>query len=237
MISASDPDIMRYPKPTFANGEIYHVYNRGVEKRVIFTETANYIRMLHDLYELNDANYTFNSGHYLEYHPNIVERNGPREPLVEILAFVLMPNHYHLMLRQIQENGVIKFMQKLGIGYAVYFNIKYDRVGPLFQGRFKAVHVTTNRYLQNLLGYIHTNPMDLTDDHRDPMRVMGFLRRYHWSSFMDYAGIENCPEITSRTFLLEVFGGSKEIEKATEDWIKYRPQKIQNVPEIIKIRC
>jgi putative transposase len=219
-------------KLTFATGEIYHVYSRGVEKRKIFLKTSDYVRFADDLYELNDKNYVVNSQYYLGNSSIVRIKGTKREPLVEILAFAIMPNHYHLILRQLQEDGVRKFMQKFGTGYAMYFNKKHERVGPLFQGRFKAIHVETNDYLQNLVGYIHTNPADL---YRGPASIE-FLEKYRWSSYLDYSGSENFPMITSRDFLLEVMGGKEGIKNSAIDWIAHREEKSRTIPEIIEIR-
>jgi putative transposase len=221
---------MSHKKPQFTTGEIYHVYNRGVEKREVFLETSDYFRMVHDLYELNDKNCTFNSDYCLKHHSAQPEKNKEREMLVEILAFVLMPNHYHLALRQIAENGIVKFMQKLGTGYTVYLNKKNDRVGPLFQGSFQATHINTNSYLQNLLGYIHTNPAAL---YQGSTLIM--MEKYRWSSFPDYIGIKNFPSVTSRDFLLEVMGGSEGVRASANAWLAHRKEKSATVPEIIRV--
>jgi len=148
---------MSRKKPIFTTGEIYHVYNRGVEKRKIFMGKSDYLEMIHDLDEMNDIA-------TLNFEPRRNRRANPsqtKRAIVEILAFVLMPNHYHLALRQIEENGIVTFMQKLGTGYAMYFNKKNKRIGPLFQGPFQATHIDTNDYLRNLIGYIHTNPVKI----------------------------------------------------------------------------
>ena len=227
---------MGYQKPIFATDEIYHIYNRGVEKRKVFLETADYFRIVQDLYELNDKNATPNSQYNPKRNPQKYKKGALREPLVEILAFVLMPNHYHLALRQIQDNGVVKFMQKLGTGYTNYFNKKYERVGPLFQGSFKATHIATEDYLRNLLGYIHTNPTVLTENYRSRTSIiMDFLEKYQWSSFRDYIGIANFPAVTSREFILEIMGGKDGVRLSTESWITHHEEKMALVPEIIEV--
>ena len=128
-------------KPPFINNEVYHVYNRGVEKRLIFSDDKDRFRFIHNLYEMNNSLPVLNSKYWLAKKDHNMEVRLPyiRDGLVEILAFCLMPNHYHLLLRQAQDKGIVKFMQKLGTAYTNYFNIKNERVGPLFQGRFKAV--------------------------------------------------------------------------------------------------
>lgn len=123
-------------------GNFYHVLSRGVDKRTIFMENKDYLRFIHDLFEFNDINpvlninYLFNKKHSIEASSPGVKR-APRKLLVEILAFCLMPNHFHLMIRPKQDQALTQFMKKLNIGYAKYFNEKYQRSGALFEGRFK----------------------------------------------------------------------------------------------------
>jgi putative transposase len=227
---------MSYKKPIFSTGEIYHIYNRGVEKRTIFLDASDYFRMTRNLYDFNDKNVVSHPYYHPKRNPVREKKNPPREPLVEILAFVLMPNHYHLALRQIEENGIIKFMQKLDVGYAMYFNKKRDRVGSLFQGRFKATHIDSENYMCNLLGYIHTNPADLVKNYRDRIsETIDFLEKYRWSSFLDYIGIENFPAVTSRDFLTEVIGDSDGIKASANAWVAHREKQRETVPEIIEV--
>ncbi len=162
-------------KPQFSNNQIYHIYNRGVEKRSVFMEDKDYLRFIHDLFEFNDtalvnpSNIRFSSRHpssvtSSQFNQFLALRESntkiKRKLLVEILVFCLMPNHYHLMVRQLVDDGIVKFMQKLGTGYTNYFNLKNERVGSLFQGRFKAVLVNNESYFTHLLHYIHLNPLE-----------------------------------------------------------------------------
>ena len=148
--------------------------------------------------------------------------------MVEILAFCLMPNHIHLLLKQIKDKGITEFMRKVGTGYAVYFNKKYDRKGHLFQG-FKAVHIKDNTQLQNVFVYIHTNPISLIEPKwketgiKEPEKVIKFLEEdYRWSSYFDYIGKKNFPSITEREFLLKTMDGVKGCKENMENWIKYK---------------
>jgi putative transposase len=178
----------------------------------------------------------------MEVEPQYIKK-GKREPrkiLVEILAFCLMPNHYHLLLRQKRENGIVNFMQKLGTGYTMYFNQKYNRVGGLLQGRFKAVIVNKEEYFIHLPYYIHLNPLDLIMSKWQEGRIKNFnkaikfLENYRWSSYLDYIGKKNFPSVTQRGFLLEFFGGEKEYRKATKKWLKEIDlEKIGEIREII----
>ena len=127
-------------------------------------------------------------------------------------------------------------MQKLGTGYTNYFNKKYERVGSLFQGRFKAVLVNEEAHLIHLPFYIHTNPLDLiygSSTSIDWKKQMNYLENYRWSSYLDYIGKKNFPSVTSREFLLEFFGGEEEYKKATGSWLKERGENSEKIKEVI----
>ncbi len=156
-------------KVKFEKDKIYHIFNRGVEKRDIFMNDSDRWRFLQGLYLFNDENSSFRLLWNLENREkglnfktikDFLKNNlTERIPLVEIMADCLMTNHFHLILKEIKKNGISRFMHKLGTGYAKYFNEKYDRVGGLFQGRFKAVLIEKDLYLQCLLVYINVlNP-------------------------------------------------------------------------------
>jgi len=201
-------------RPQFENGEIYHVYNRGVEKRKIFLNDENYLRFIHDLFEFNDIS---PAGKFFIFGGSTSEYAGKRkrESLVEILVFCLMPNHYHLLLRQLQNGGITKFMKKIDIGYTMYFNKKNKRVGPLFQGRFKAVLIDKQAQFYHIPYYVHLNPLELKLPNwkeggiKDPQKAKEFLETYRWSSHLDYIGKKNFPSIISTRFLNETWGGSQ----------------------------
>lgn len=146
----------------FAQNEYYHLYNRGSDKRKIFNDNNDYWRFMSLLYLANNTdpihfqnqNKTFKE--LLE-----IETGGNR--LVDIGAYCLMPNHFHILVRAIDDTGVSKFMQKLQTAYTMYFNRKHDRSGVLFQGKFKARHAMTDYHLKYLHSYIHLNPVKLIE--------------------------------------------------------------------------
>jgi len=227
-------------KPPFVENQIYHIYNRGVEKRKIFLDKQDYLRFIYGLFMFNDKEAVINTSYYfnpksMQVEPqHIKKERKPRKLLVEILIFTLMPNHFHLVLKQKRENGIVKFMQKLGTGYTMYFNKKYKRVGGLFQGRFKAVLISKEAHFIHLPFYIHTNPLDLIH-YRGSTSIMEkvrFLENYKWSSFPDYIGKKNFPSVTSREFFLEFFGGPEEYRKATINWLKEKEENIEKIKEV-----
>lgn len=219
--------------------EIFHTLNRGVDKRKIFMDDDDYLRFVHNLFEFNDVEPVNNLTYFLRYNPQSKDiaspyiararmrtERRPRELLVNVHAFCLMPNHYHLLLSPLKENGITLFMKKLNIGYAKYFNEKYERVGALFQGRYKSVAVKTEEHFVHLPYYIHLNPLDLfapewrNREIRDHKKALKFLESYRWSSHHDYLGKKNFPSVTQREFLSEFFGGPKEYEKSISLWLK-----------------
>ena len=218
-------------RPKFINDHIYHVYNRGVDKRNIFLDDEDYFRFIHNLFEFNDTkpaqNIYYKRPDFQSYEVGL-RKIEPRKLLVEILAFCLMPNHFHLLLKQKKEGGITKFMRKIGTGYTNYFNQKYARSGVLFQGKFKAVLIEKETHLVYIPHYIHTNPLDLIDSDwqqngfLDLDKAWKFLEEYRWSSFSDYIGKKNFPSITQRDFLLEIFGGTKLYKKDILSVIKSR---------------
>ena len=148
---------MSLRKIPFVNNEIYHIYNRGTDKRIVFQNESDYKRFLDSVIELNTKN-PF-GGLYLKSFlgENNIKNIDHKNKLVEIIAYCLNPNHFHLMLRQFADNGISKFMQRLGTGYTLYFNNQNRRNGSLFQGKFKSIHVDTNEYLIYLSTYINLN--------------------------------------------------------------------------------
>lgn len=155
---------MTMRKVPFENGEFYHVYNRGVDKRVVFEDLSDSRRFLRSMVAFNDE-YPARS---LFLHDRLHSNSGStatvpkteeetRKPLVNIIAYCLNPNHFHLLLEQVSDGGVSEFMRRVSGGYTWYFNNKYGRTGSLFQGRFKSVHVESNEYLLHVSVYINLN--------------------------------------------------------------------------------
>jgi len=233
-------------QPPFLNSYIYHIYNRGVEKRDIFMDDHDRFQFIHDLFEFNDENAAVGLQKYnkkfAEVEPAEVQppqiqikrrqRKDERKLLVEILAFVLMPNHFHLLLRQKIDNGVSRFMQKIGTGYTMSFNKKYERVGSLFQGRYRAVLVEKDAHLRYLPFYIHLNPTKLTCG-GSTSTGWNFLENYRWSSLPDYIGKKNFPSVIQREFLSIILGSNEEHKKEIKNWLRNNRDVKNLINEII----
>lgn len=215
--------------------EIYHILNRGVDKRKMFLDKQDYLRFIHDLFVFNDQKrlnttfYAFGRFRDKDNSPvinDLASRKLPRKLLVDVLAFSLMPNHYHLLLSPKIEDGISKFMRKLDMGYAKYFNQKYKRRGALFEGRYKSILVKKEPHFYHLPYYIHLNPLDIEfPEWRDGRlknyaKAMEFLGNYRWSSHLDYTGKNNFPSVTNRSFLLDVFGGTQKYAESIQKWLK-----------------
>lgn len=162
-------------------GGYYHLYNRGVNKRVIFKEQKDYSTFLAYLqfYLTPPANL---QGLSLKVSPSRKPNNYTDE--IELLAYCLMPNHFHIMLKQNSDYGISHFMSSVITKYVRYFNTRYKRIGPLFQGRYKAVRVTDEYQFTYLTKYIHRNPLELLAFKDSPRRSK--LIDYKYSSYGNY---------------------------------------------------
>ena len=135
--------------------ELWHALNRGVDKRTIFEDSQDRARFVHDLFEFNDEKAAQNTSR------SNMSNLRSRSLLVDIHGWCLMKNHYHLLLSERVDGGITKFIRKLNIGYAKYFNEKYHRSGTLFQGRTKRVLISSDAHFLHILHYLHLNPLHL----------------------------------------------------------------------------
>ena len=191
-------------KVSFANGEIYHIYNRGVEKRNIFLDWADLKRFVDSVNLFNDIS---PSGSF--YEQGLLMKKGKikkPERLVKIICFALNPNHYHLLIEQVEEKGIEKFMQKLGTGYTMFFNKKHKRSGCLFQGLFKSKHVDSNEYLLRLSAYVNLNDQIHKINNNFSIKSLT-----SWSSFISEKGKDYyCPVEIFQDIILDQFKNRKE---------------------------
>lgn len=171
-------------KIVLANGEYYHLFNRGVERRPVFTNKREFLRAiaLVNFYRFDKPPLRYSKYLTLDEDQRRNFLANLKEKAVEIIAFCLMSNHFHFLVRQVRDKGVSKFMANFMNSYTKYFNTKYQRVGPLFQGAFKAVHIESDEQLLHLSRYIHLNPV--TSFKVKPQE----LKDYEWSSYPSYTG-------------------------------------------------
>ncbi len=213
----------------FGPGEFYHIYNRGTEKRDVFMSQEDYNRFVKLLYIANQLNpiELKNQGQTLAeitVPPTI-------KPLVNIAAYCLMPNHFHILLCELENGGISKFMQKIATGYTMYFNKRWERNGVLFQGKFKATHAKDDRYLSYLISYIHLNPVKLIEPTwketgiENKKRAEEYLENYQYSSYQDYRGKKR-PEnkiINPNTFP-GYFTPKNNFKEHMTSWLDYQPE-------------
>lgn len=215
---------------TFAEGEYYHLYNRGVDKRRVFMSPVDYKRFLAYLLAVN-SRITLPIRHAVTTKDlqGLALENG-RERIVAIGAYCLMPNHFHLYVTQLTDGGISKFMQRLQTAYSMYFNEKYERTGALFQGTFKAEHVDRDAYAKYLFSYIHLNPAKLKDSKwkergaRDLGRLKSFVSSYPYSSLSEYLSRKHL--ITSPSDFPAYLSTAREVNDHIDYWMRFRESTV-----------
>lgn len=175
----------------FATNQYYHVFNRGKNHEDIFTDRSDYDSFYKSLFLFNDINYKNPSGERLLNESLLATINNPfksRKPLVNIISFSLLPNHFHLMLEQIVERGISIFLHKICMSHAKYFNKKYSKSGPVFSHKYKSVNIQNDEHFNHLPRYIHLNCLDLQNfDWRNSnvcnwKEALCYMNEYEWSS-------------------------------------------------------
>ncbi|OGI76264.1 hypothetical protein A3C57_00155 [Candidatus Nomurabacteria bacterium RIFCSPHIGHO2_02_FULL_33_12] len=184
-------------KDPFITGEYYHIFNRGIDKRIIFKSRKDYERFIMLLYLSNSTDTVrlddlLNRQHKT-FHEILVLDRG--QQLVSIGTWCLMTNHFHLVVKQEIDGGITKFMRKLGVAYSMYFNISQQRKGALFGGLFKSKLIgVDDNYMRQLFGYIHINPIEIgfpkwkEEIKNQSLEMKKFLEIYQYSSYLDYIG-------------------------------------------------
>ena len=189
--------------------EYYHIFNRGVDKRTIFKNSDDFNRFLLSLVEFNSIEPIGSIyEHSFQKKPqlgNLVSKSKKKEKksLVELIVYCLNKNHFHLILKQVAEKGIEKFMHRLGLGFTKYFNEKHKRSGSLFQGSFKAVHIESNEQLIHVSVYVNLNNL-----------VHGYGSKDFRSSWNEY--VNKAGGICKKEIILGQFKNVKEYKKLAE---------------------
>lgn len=208
---------MALRKQSFAEGEYYHLYNRGTEKRTIFLDEQDYNHFLFLMYICNTSK-------SIESR-NVDESFDREETKVDIGVFCLMPNHFHILVREKTEKGISTYMRKLLTAYSMYFNKKYKRTGKLYEGVFKSIHASNDRYLKYLYSYIHLNPAKLIDKdwkngrNKNAGRLLEYVFSYPYSSLGEYA--EGKFKITNPLVFPVYFKKPTDHKKELLDWLSF----------------
>lgn len=204
-------------------GEYCHVFNSGNGGELIFQDERDRIRFLFLILYLQSPCPVHHISSYIDYFKKnrrfnvsgkILDRLSEKSPLVEIINFCLMPNHFHLTLREKTESGVSRYMHKVLVSYTKYFNTKYRKIGHLFAGTFRMQPVTKNTDLLPLSAHIHKSPKELPEWRSRP-------HLYPWSSYQDYISENRFAPLLSREAVLQKFKTGDEYKKFVEtskDW-------------------
>jgi putative transposase len=209
-------------KHIISEGEYYHLYNRGVEKRNIFLAQKDRVRFKRLLYVANGTEHFV----YRDIEKKELKEIERGEPLVAIGAWVLMPNHFHILIKEITEGGTAAFMEKLCTGYSSYFNKQHDRVGPLLQGRYRSQHVEEDTHLKYLFAYIHLNPLKLINPawkeqkSIHAVKAKKFISTYEHSSYLSYINTSRNENILlTKNEFPEYFSDKKDFEDFHSDLV------------------
>lgn len=212
----------------FAKNHIYHVFNRGVERRPVFTLKRDCRRAVTtlDFYRFKKPPLRLARALVLkkEERVNFFTNLKKRSKLAEILSYCLMPNHFHLLLKQKLENGIPKFLSDFSNSYTRYFNTRHKRIGPLFQGIFKAVRIETDEQLIHVSRYIHLNPVASL-----VIKEEG-LDTFPWSSFPEYLN-SKIEGICNQKIILDFFSSRKNYRKFVYDQIDYA-KKLEKIKHL-----
>jgi putative transposase len=208
---------MALRKQSFAIDEYYHLYNRGTEKRVIFLDVQDYHHFLFLMYICNTEK-------SIELR-NVGENFDRGETIIDIGAFCLMPNHFHVLVREKIKNGISTYMRKLLTSYSMYFNKKYKRTGKLYEGVFKSTYVNKDTYLKYLYSYVHLNPAKIIDknwkEHNDhnTAKLLDHVFKYPYSSLKEYA--EEKFRIINPTVFPSYFKKPIDHKKELFEWLSF----------------
>lgn len=202
-------------KITFNNDGIYHVFNRGIERRPVFTSEKEYQRAVDLLqyyrYLKPPVRFSYSKNKLYSERINDQKLLALSEKAVDIIAYCLMPNHFHFLLRQKSSDGISKFLSNFTNAYVKYFNIKHGRTGPLFEGPFKAVYIESDEQLIHVSRYIHLNPV------ASSVIAEQSVDQYNWSSYMVYIN-QDVSYIDTKT-VLSFFKNRDEYKKFILDQV------------------
>lgn len=214
---------------SFTVGEYYHLYNRGNSKQDIFLDNADYRRFVRLLFLANsylpiDGDKIGDEDFSLFKPKNAA---GIDESLIDIGAYCLMKNHFHLLVREKSEGGISEFAHKLSTSHVMYFNLRYERTGTLFEGPFKAKHLEDDAILQYQFAYIHLNPVKIIEPRwkeegiKNLRRTLDFLNRYQYSSYLDYIGKRSTNLILNKKAFPDYFDRRHSFKDFIRDWLTF----------------
>src|SRR3989344_4402226 len=216
---------------SFTQGEYYHIFKRGVEKRTIFKDSKDKQRFQKLLYLCNGDKVVHLSDVARSTKEKSLYTIERGQPLVAIGAYCLMGNHFHLLLYELVFGGISRFMQRLSTAYSMYFNLKNERTGILFEGRFHGRHVDNDTYLKYIYSYIHLNPVQHVEPEwkekgiGNTKLVKSYLQNYKFSSLDDYLGVDRKESIIlDKSFFPEYFTQETNYLEEVTSWLGFQPE-------------
>lgn len=200
------------------SGQYYHIFGRGNNKQNIFRHERDYIRFLFLVLHFQSSEVFKNIDRNVSnYNKNLVFGLSKNEiddivknRYIELVGFVFMPNHFHLIIREVKDNGISKYMQRVLTSYSKYFNTKYEQSGHLFQGPYKAVHIGDDNQLSYLSAYQHRNPNELKE-------WKGRELKYPWSSYQDYVKENKWRKLLKNDIIMDRFDSGGEYEEFVQN--------------------
>lgn len=212
---------MPYRTTALTNGEIYHIFNRGVNKQSIFWDERDYNRVIDSMIYYSfikpQIRYSYLNRLLPDERAQVwKELRAKHDRLVDLIAYVYMPNHYHFLLKQLTDDGITHFLGTWQNSFCRYVNTRHSRIGPLFQGQFKAVRISTDAQLVHVSRYIHLNPHTslIVNDKKE-------LEEYPWSSFSEYIN-PKAPSICQKDIVLGQFKDSDSYKSLVFDQADYQ---------------
>ena len=209
-----------------APGEYYHIFNRAVSKQVIFHNFGDYARFLFLILYFQAPVKISHIGRavkdFVEYFgqsralDNVEEDAIIKKRRVELVVFCIMPNHFHLIVKELDEGGIAAYMQRVLTSYSKYYNTKYQKSGHVFQGPYRAVHIADDRQLLHLSAYIHRNPREISKWFKKE-------DQYPWSSYQDFIDENRWGNLIMPDIVIEQFKDKAEYE----NFVKTSPAKIK----------
>jgi putative transposase len=204
-------------KEKITSGEYYHIYNRGINKQTIFHDRADYARFLFLILYFQSTIIFRNIfrfiNDYLKWSKFFIDNKEINEVIkfrsVVVIAFCIMPNHFHIIIKQLNDGGIASYMHRVLGGYSRYYNKKYGTSGHVFQSAYRAVHIENNAQLLYLTAYIHRNPRVLSEWYKKE-------EQYEWSSYQDYIGISRHRGLLDLSIILEQFDSKEKYHQFVE---------------------
>lgn len=221
---------MSYPRKTpLVSGEIYHIFNKGIDGRITFEDERDYIRAYKIMTYYMFSSPPMRLSIFLDLNFEaqcLLNKTDYGEKMVSIICYCFMPNHFHFVLKQLVEGGISRFLSQFLNSYTRYFNTKNKRIGQLFLDRFKNVLVENDIQMMHLSRYVHLNPYSskIVDNLKE-------LKDYKWSSFREYLNMVNEP-VCNKEVVLSNFGGVNSYENFVFERAEYQ-RKIKMIENFI----